>query len=143
MCVFSSPSLVCVSELTVYQLLPSPPECPAVFPGTNYSGTCPFFSSVLEVMWPALQGRHHHYTHISSAEILLPVPTAPPPQSWRNDNYDIRPLKRQEIVQLSCPLFQCFFFFLTDSIFCGLALPTISVALQYICRISLSENSVC
>lgn len=32
------------------------------------------FSSVLEVMWSALQGRHHHYTHISAE--ILPVPTA-------------------------------------------------------------------
>lgn len=33
-------------------------------------------------------------------------PRAPPPQSWRNDNHDIRPLRRQEIVQLPCPLFE-------------------------------------
>lgn len=32
------------------------------------------FSSVLEVMWLALQGRHHHYTHISAE--ILPAPAA-------------------------------------------------------------------
>lgn len=31
-------------------------------------------SSVLEVMWSGLQGRHHHYTHISAK--ILPKPTA-------------------------------------------------------------------
>lgn len=32
------------------------------------------FPSVLEVMWLALQGRHHHYTHISAE--ILPEPAA-------------------------------------------------------------------
>lgn len=61
-----------VRALTVHQLFP---ERPAVFPGTNYGGTCPFPPSVLEVMWLALQGRHHRYTH-RSAEIL-PAPAGP------------------------------------------------------------------
>lgn len=98
--------LVSALALTVYQLSPS---APAVFPGTNYSRTCPF--PPLDWKWCGLplQGRHHHYTHISvrdSASARGP----PSPQSWRNDNYDIHPLNRHEIVQLPCPLFQHFFF---------------------------------
>lgn len=104
--------LVYALALTVYQLSPS---APAVFPGTNYARTCPF--PPLDWKWCGLplQGRHHHYTHISvrdSASTRGP----PSPQSWRNDNYDIHPLNRHEIVQLPCPLFQPFFspFFFFD-----------------------------
>ena len=73
-CACAFPSIVCAhgQALTVHQLFP---ERPAVFPGTNYGGTCPFPPSVLEVMWLALQGRHHRYTH-RSAEIL-PAPVGP------------------------------------------------------------------
>ncbi len=56
--------------VTVYQLPRSALQCSRA-PITV--GLVPF-ASVLEVMWLALQGRHHHYTHISAE--ILPAPAA-------------------------------------------------------------------
>lgn len=56
------------------------------------------FSSVLEVMWSALQGQQH-YTHISAQ--FLEVLAALHHSSREIHSYDVRPLKGM-IVQLLC-----------------------------------------
>lgn len=81
------------------------------------------FASVLEVMWSALQGQHHRYTHISGD--ILPVPAAlhcNPGEIIIMTSAHSRG-KRQ--FNFLCPLF---LFFLSDSIFCGLTLPSFSTS---------------
>lgn len=107
------------------------PDCPSARPSALHCSQAPIMaglvplSSALEVMWPALQGRHHRYTHISAE--ILPAPAV----LHRNPGEMIimtSAHSRGEIVQLSCPSFFCFFFFktvyFTDSIFSGPELPT-------------------
>lgn len=74
------------------------------------------FSSVLEVMWSALQGQQH-YTHISAE--FLEVLAALHRSSGEIHNYDVCPLKNHEMVQLFCSFYIFFIIIiLTDSRFC-------------------------
>lgn len=64
------------------------------------------FSSVLEVMWSALQGQQH-YTH-RSAE-FLEVLAALHHSSGEIHNHDVCPLKRHAMVQLLCSFYISYF----------------------------------
>lgn len=109
---------------TIYQLLPASCGVPRHQLQTDLSFSPLSFSLRMgsDVACPTVSTSPPVHPHICRDMCSTPQ------WSRTNDNYDIHPLWRLEIVQLSCPLFIIFpksvFFFFTDSIFCGPAMPS-------------------